>query len=389
MEIFKRIITNTGYPEDIKNVSEKTKDMLQKIQNDLDGDFRDYHNHIVGVKESNNGNFVNAEMRSWRHPIKKTMFLAYKNAGKIKTFDNADKEYIDYFVRMINNIGMSSKFYILGFDKYYDANGKSDNSMTEFYVSNEYIYKLSKEFPNIFIPVISVNPRREDAIDELAKYAELGVRYVKWLPNSMGFSPADKNFKKYYETMAKFGMILLSHTGYEAAVDAAEFQKFGNPLLLRYPLNCGVKVIAAHCATEGKDIDLDSQSNERIESYKLFIRMMDEDKYNGLLYGDISALTLRNRKLNVIKEIISRKDLHHRLVNGSDYPLPAINILIHLNYFSNSGFITKDEKKMLKEVFKYNPLLFDYALKRLITNPDNGDKFSPIIFQNDLLHNSQ
>jgi len=380
MKFLQKIITNTGCPEDIGNVSKDTSKMLDDIFSDINGVFRDYHNHIVGVKECANGNFVTPLMTSWKNPIKHIMFLTYKNAGKIKTLENADAEYVDYFVRMVRNLGTTAKFYILAFDKSYNKDGIADYAKTEFYVSNKYIYELSEKYPNIFIPIISVNPRRKDAIDKLAEYAELGVRFVKWLPNAMGFSPDDESFQSYYETMAKYKMILLSHTGYEAAVNVKDFQKFGNPLLLKTPLDYGVKVIAAHCAMEGKNIDLESKDKKVVYNFDLFLKMMDKKEYADLLYGDISALTLRNRKLKFTKKLLSRKDLHHRLINGSDYPLPAINILIHTNHLCSNGFISKKEKYMLKEVFKYNPLLFDYALKRLIKNPDNGDKFPSSIF---------
>lgn len=52
--------------------------------------------------------------------------------------------------------------------------------------------------------------------------------------------------------MRSLGMVLLTHTGVEHSVDFAYHNdELGNPLLLRAPLDAGVKVIAAHCASEG------------------------------------------------------------------------------------------------------------------------------------------
>ena len=62
--------------------------------------------------------------------------------------------------------------------------------------------------------------------------------------------------------------------------------------------------------------------------FDLFLRMMDEAKYVGLLFGEISAMLQFNRMPVPFATLLKRQDLHSRLVNGSDYPLPAINALI-------------------------------------------------------------
>ena len=68
-------------------------------------------------------------------------------------------------------------------------------------------------------------------------------------------------------------------------------------------------------------------------------------RYKGLLFGDISAVcaVLRVPYLQQLLEntvrwkhytiiiimIIILQDLHDRLVYGSDYPVPAINVVVH------------------------------------------------------------
>ena len=54
----------------------------------------------------------------------------------------------------------------------------------------------------------------------------------------------------------------------------------------------------------------------------------DDKKYEGLVFGEISAMTQFNRCGTPLTTILEREDLHDRLVNGSDYPLPAVNVLI-------------------------------------------------------------
>lgn len=48
-------------------------------------------------------------------------------------------------------------------------------------------------------------------------------------------------------------MTLLIHTGDEHAVDASGYNnnEYGNPLKLRYPLSFGIRIIGAHCGSEG------------------------------------------------------------------------------------------------------------------------------------------
>jgi mannonate dehydratase len=93
--------------------------------------------------------------------------------------------------------------------------------------------------------------------------------------------------------------------------------------------------------------------------------MMDTPKYENLLFGEISAITLFNHAWT-IKPLLQRTDLHHRLINGSDYPLPGILPLISLKQLVSQQLLTLEESDFLESVRLYNPLLFDFALKRLM-----------------------
>ena len=100
-------------------------------------------------------------------------------------------------------------------------------------------------------------------MQELEKWTNAGVSYLKWLPNAMGMDPADPAIEPFYKKMREYKMILLSHAGEEQAVEAEEDQRLGNPLLLRKPLDLGVRVIVAHAASLGKCADHDSGAAER------------------------------------------------------------------------------------------------------------------------------
>jgi hypothetical protein len=107
---------------------------------------------------------------------------------------------------------------------------------------------------------------------------------------------------------------------------------------------------------------------------------MDEPKYRGLLFGEISAMLQFNRMPVPFTTILKRQDLHPRLVNGSDYPLPAINSLIWTRSLARNGFITAEERQSLNEIYDYNPLLFDFVLKRTMRHPETKQKLAPSVF---------
>ena len=154
---------------------------------------------------------------------------------------------------------------------------------------------------------------------------------------------------------------------------------------MRKALDCGVKVIIAHCASAGKNIDLDNPQKGKLHNFDLFMRRMNEKKYEGLLFADISGVTQFNRMDKTLGTLLKRKDIHARLVNGSDYPLPAVNLLIQTGKLVRKGYITKEEQKALNEIYDYNPLLFDFVVKRIIRQPRTQERFSAVVFQNNPL----
>jgi len=283
-------------------------------------------------------------------------------------------------VRLARASKRHGKYRILAFDKHYRRDGTVDLSKTNMYVPNHYIVELARQYSDIFLPVISLHPYRRDAVDELEKWAKAGVKYIKWLPNAMGMDPADSAIEPFYRKMKEHNMILLSHSGEEQAVEAAEDQELGNPLRLRKPLDMGIRVIVAHAASLGSCADLDNGTGKKFDCFELFLRLMDEAKYRGLVFGEISAMLQFNRMPGPLSTLLQRQDLHPRLVNGSDYPLPAINALIRTRSLASDGFITKEERSALNEIYDYNPLLFDFALKRTIRHPQTKQKLAPSVF---------
>jgi len=97
------------------------------------------------------------------------------------------------------------------------------------------------------------------------------------------------------------------------------------------------------------------------------------------LFGDISAVTQANRTESILTTLIRRVEWHPRLINGSDYPLPGVIPLISPRRFVNQGFLTEAQAEVLSEIRGYNPLLFDFVLKRSLVS--DGQRFTPVVFE--------
>ena len=342
----------------------------------------DYHVHIVGMGEGGSGCFVHPKMLTWSRPFDRVKFLFYKSASRIRDEGHADSQYVARLADLARH--HRGRLLVLAFDRHYDAAGCFVPEKTEFHVPNEHAIRVAAAHPDVFVAAGSVHPYRADAIDELERCAAAGVRIIKWLPNAMGIDPSDAKCRPYYDRMRALGMALLSHGGEEKAVEAEEDQRLGNPLLLRAALEAGVKVIVAHCAGLGDDEDLDAPARPRVPSWTLFLRMMDDPRWNGLLFGDISAATQANRIPEPLATMIRREDLHARLVNGSDYPLPAVNVVIRTGKLVSLGMLTEDERTALNELYDVDPLVFDFALKRSLCVRDKDGtehRFAPSVFE--------
>ena len=339
----------------------------------------DFHTHILAIGTSVRDAFVNPKMRSGVN-LERLKFLIYVSAAGVKNIDDADREYVARLTRLARGAKRQGRYRILAFDKHYNQDGSVNLAKTNMYIPNQYVVDLARQYPDIFLPVISVHPYRPDAIQELENWAKAGVKYLKWLPNAMGMDPASQLVEPFYRKMKEHNMILLSHAGEEQAVEAEEDQRLGNPLRLRKPLDMGIRVIIAHAASLGTCDDLDTSEAKKVDCFDLFLRLMDEAKYAGLVFGEISAMLQFNRMPVPFSTLLKRQDLHARLVNGSDYPLPAINALIRTRSLASDGFITSEERTALNEIYDYNPLLFDFVLKRTMRHPETKQKLSPSVF---------
>ena len=370
----------TVTPAAPKPYSPAAQALLDRAFGDLDPALPviDVHVHALGLGQDGDGTFVNPEKFSPRHPFKRLETNLYLKATGVKGLEHFDRDYLDMLAARARAFPRPVKVHLLAMDQAYRADGTPDLLRTEFHVPNAHVFAAAAAHPELFVPVMSIHPARKDAIQELEACAAKGGRLLKWLPNAQGIDPADPRFDAFYRRMKELGVVLLTHAGEEKAVAVKDAQALGNPLRLRRPLDLGVTVIVAHCASLGKNADLDHPGRVA-PNFELFLRLMGEERYRGQLFADISAMTQFNR-LAAMRTLLRRPELQDRLLNGSDYPLPAVDLVIWTRKLVLLHLITSRERQALNEIYRYDPLLFDFVAKRTLKDPRTGGRLEPGMF---------
>ena len=253
----------------------------------------DTHAHVVGLGTGGSGCWVNPRMQSLlRHPAHYARFAIYVRAAGVTDTAEADAQYVARLVERVRSQRPHGRLLILAFDWVHDTDGNPVREESEFYTPNDYVLRLAREYPDCFVPAVSIHPYRKDAVEELHRCVEAGAVAVKWLPNAHVIDPSSPRCDAFYDALVELDVPLVTHAGEERAVHAEEAQKCGNPLHLRRPLERGVTVVVAQGASLGKGEDLDAPGTQKplADSFDLFLRLMSEPQWEGRLWGDISAL---------------------------------------------------------------------------------------------------
>jgi mannonate dehydratase len=333
----------------------------------------DAHAHLVGAGDSDSGAWANPKMDSLWNPLRFVQKLFYLNAGCVHNAPGrVDASFVARLENLMDGFPAGAKILLLAFDWAHDEQGRPQREHSAFHLPNAYAARVAAAHPDRVEWAASIHPYRADALEALEAAVAGGARAVKWLPAAMGIDPAAPSCDGFYRALARHDLPLITHAGHELAVAGKARQDYGNPLKLRRPMDMGVRVVVAHCASHGKDADLDRGANgSRRSSFELFARLMDEPGHAGRLFADISAVTQFNRA-DALETLLTRPDWHVRLLNGSDYPLPGILPLISLDRLVARNLLAVEAKPFLNGVREHNPLLFDFALKRLLRRDGKG-----------------
>jgi mannonate dehydratase len=348
----------------------------------------DAHTHLVGIGDSPSGIYLNPRMNSKLHPAHYVRRLFFLNAGCAYDLEGAsiDKAYVRRMLGVLDGMRRGYKMLLFAFERVYGEDGKADLDRTEFHVPDGYAREIAREQPRYFEWACSIHPYRLDCVEALERAKQDGARAVKWLPASMGIDPASPLCDRFYAAAARLRIPVITHAGEERAVIGTDVQEYGNPLRLRRALDAGVRVVVAHCASMGQDRDLDKGPNgPLVDSFTLFSRLFDEKRYEKNLFGDISAITQTNRAGIALARVIEREDWHPRLLNGSDYPLPGVMPIFSVDYLVSLGLVQESAKPLLTYIREFNPLLFDFVLKRHLrlgrTSATAGKALSRSVFE--------
>jgi len=266
----------------------------------------DMHVHIVGNGLSGSGCWL--RVKGWHRPLAAFMLKHIGLPASALGRKDFDQLYVENLLKLVRGSSFGN-IVLLAQDQVYHDDGRVMEGAGSFYVPNDYVLKLARAYPE-FLPAVSIHPARADALDELNRCIEQGAVMMKCLPNCHNIDCGNPKYTRFWERMAEAGLPLLAHTGGEHTVPVIR-PEYSNPRILTRPLECGVTVIAAHCATKSGLID-----KEYFHDFAAMTRQYPN------LYGDNSAFStpIRGRHSRKCLE----QPLAGRILHGSDFPVPVL-----------------------------------------------------------------
>ena len=318
----------------------------------------DFHVHIVGTGASGTGCWL--RVGGWHRPLAAIMLRGIGMPAD--AFErNFDALYVEHLLAQVRSSSLGAAM-ILAHDEVYDERGHRMAGAGSFYVPNDYVLRLARENPE-FLPAVSIHPARPDALEELERCLAGGAVAMKCLPNCHNIDCNDRRFTKFWERMAATQLPLLAHTGGEHTVPVIR-PELGDPEVLKLPLECGVTVIAAHCATRSGLTDPE-----------YFFSLLKMFKRYPNLYGDISAFNVPLRGRHV-RECL-KPGVVERMVHGSYYPVPVNGLWAWLRGFIGHGAWRESAREsnvierdyQIKVAMGFPPEVFTRGWKLLKTAP--------------------
>jgi len=300
----------------------------------------DIHVHMVGNGGGGSGAWL--RLNGWHRWLAGFM-LRQLGIPASALEGNLEAIYSEHLAELVRESSMDAVV-LLAHERVHDPDGTPRDDLGSMFVPNDVVLDLAEKFPE-FLAGVSIHPARRDALDELERCLERGAALMKCLPNCQNIDPSDKRYRTFWERMAEAGLPLLAHTGGEHTVPIVN-PAFADPKLLRLPLECGVTVIAAHCATKSGAFDPDY-----FDDWAAMLREFPN------LYGDISALVSLNR-CEHLRDCL-REEIAPRILHGSDFPVPVLGHRMWLQ-----GWIDRATFRRCQSL--RNPLERDWQFKHAL-----------------------
>jgi len=303
------------------------------------------HVHMVGNGVNGSGAWL--RLNGWHYWLAGFML---RQVGFPRDTLKRDLEGI-YSATLLEFVRQSSldAVVLLAHEQVYDPDGTARPDLGSMFVPNDIVLDLGRRHPE-FLPGVSIHPARADAINELNRCAEQGAVLMKCLPNCQNIDFSDRRYEPFWRRMAELRIPLLAHTGGEHTVPVVN-AALADPKLLRFPLECGVTVIAAHCGTSSGVFDKDYFND--------WAAMLPEFPN---LFGDISAMVSLNR-CGRLRDCLATEILP-RILHGSDFPVPVLGHRLWLQ-----GAIDRPDFRQIQKI--ENPLERDWRFKEALGFQDD------------------
>ena len=301
----------------------------------------DFHVHLFGVGDGATGCFMSKEQKS------RFNYRFFLRLLKLSENGHIDQEYVEFLVAQLRNSSIT-KAVLIAQDSRYDSQGQPDHEHTSFYVPNDYLLDVTRRFPDLFIPCVSINPQRRDAIDELDRCVELGARVLKIHPPIQNVDPGEPRFRPFYRRCAETGIIVMVQTGTEHSAEIVD-DEYSDPLRLIPALEEGCTVVASHNGTKAF-FDREDFFPHTVELVRRFTN----------LYCDTSIMASMFR-WRTLQRLRDTPEVVARTIHASDFSFPS-NAIVHWNRLTPST--------LLSLVSEPNLIERDYRLKQAFGLPE-------------------
>jgi predicted TIM-barrel fold metal-dependent hydrolase len=263
------------------------------------------HVHMVGNGGGGSGGWL--RLSGWHRWLAGFM-LRQLGVTPAALQGNLEALYAEKVLQFVRDSSLDA-IVLLAHERVHDPNGAPREDLGSMFVPNDVVLRLAAEYPEILAGV-SIHPARPDALEELERCCEAGAVLMKCLPNCQNIDFSDLRYRRFWERMAELRLPLLAHTGGEHTVPVIN-ASLADPKLLRFPLECGVTVIAAHCGTSSGAFD-----TNYFDAWAALLREFPN------LYGDVSAMVSLNRCAHLPDCL--RAEIAPRIFHGSDFPVPVL-----------------------------------------------------------------
>lgn len=270
--------------------------------------------------------------------------------------------------------GPISRYVLLAFDWYHTDDGtrpplpeREGIAGADIYTSNSLIRALCRRHPDRFLFGASIHPYRENAVACLEEVFAGGAALIKWLPLHQNIDAADPRSRAFLARCGELGLPVLAHYGEEFTlatqhrrwIHVRQFLQVLRDLRRegRMPT-----AIVAHVSTPVMPWGDHS-------STRMLIDALQGEFASAPLYADISALTTLG-KIPYLKSLAKRQDLHHKLLFGSDWPVPPLGPVLRFAFGREYAAVRAVESwpqrtALLCRRMGYNEIVFHRASELL------------------------